>query len=388
MADTNAAVADNAVEDKKEVTPTPFNESAWKSEPTPVATVTDPVIKEKDEKIKEDKPTVVKPGEPEKIPAATPKPIQDRPDEVKDDVKPKEEPKPAAEIKFANEESEKVFNLLKEGKVDDVYSVLQEQRTLAGVDKMDPEDIIKLSLKYKPENKEYSPQEINDLFEETYSFPEKPTKEYGEGDDEFAGREKKYEADVAKLQARISRDAKPAKAQLLKLQKEIVLPDIPTSNQRPAKSQEELALEEDDKREFLAATVKGADAIPDYNAVYKDEEVEIPIAYKIPEAEKNAVKPILSLAFDDLPKFFANIGWFEKDGKVNQAKMAADLHLILNKEKVLSDMVTETGKERHKASVKGIKNIDYSGKNTSSNGELGATGKEQEGAMVKHFFAQ
>ena len=62
--------------------PNPFASNAWKSEPTPAPTpivATDPVIEEKDEQIREDKPVSDKPDEPEKEPKATPHPIQEPP---------------------------------------------------------------------------------------------------------------------------------------------------------------------------------------------------------------------------------------------------------------------------------------------------------------------
>jgi hypothetical protein len=74
------------------VLPNLFDESAWKTEPTkPVAATiepkVDPAIDEKDKKIKP-ADTSVKPNDPEKIPKATPEPIQDKPADKKAEAEP------------------------------------------------------------------------------------------------------------------------------------------------------------------------------------------------------------------------------------------------------------------------------------------------------------
>jgi hypothetical protein len=381
MADT--VVNQPEVNQEQPVVPVnPFADNVWKSEPT-IKAVEDPAIKEKDEKIKEEKPEIVKPNEPSKTPGATPEPIQDRPTE--DKPKPKEEAVATPEpLKFANEESERLFNLLKEGKTEDVYSVLHEQRVLGSIDKMPADEVIKLSLQYK--NKDFSHEDINDLFNERYAVPEKPEQELTDTTEEYEAKLAKHEKEVQKIKNRIERDAKPAKTELLALKKEIVLPDIPKEvSKAPEPTQEELEAAKKAKESFLNVVSEQAKNFNGYSATFKDEEVEIPVAYKVTEEEKAALQPLLSSAYDDLPAFFNQLGWVDKSGQINVAKLQQDLHLITNKEKVIAEMVTETGKLRHKESIKAIKNIDYSGGN-KSNGDLGATPEEKQKAMVTHFF--
>lgn len=357
----------------------PFSNNAWKETPTVVAEtppIQDPVIKEKDEQIKEGKPTSDKPAEPEKIPGATPDPIQDRP--LNDDpATKKEEP-----LKFLNTESEKIYNLIKEGKTDDVYAILAEQKKLESAEGA---DAIKLQLQYQ--NKDFSPDDINDLFNERYTMPDQPIQTDLESDDEYNDRVEKYNKEVKKIEGRIARDAKPAKTELQKLKQEIVLPDIAREQPLQAEpTQEELDGLQKAKEMFFKTVDESAKTFNGYKTTFKDGEVQIEAAYNVTEEQKKTVNPLIESAYTDLPKFFNELGWISEDGKVNP-KMIEDLHLIQNKDTVFSKLVSEVGNKRHEAAIKSIKNIDYSGK-AKSNGDLGVTPQEQQASMVNHFFSQ
>ena len=365
------------------VTPNPFGEGAWKTEPTAPTpseiVATDPVIEEKDEQIKEEKPTSDKPDEPEKIPDATPKPIQERPEnpdpQTKDD-------KP---LKFANEESERVYNAIIAGEKDKVLEILSEQKKLAEIDKLKPADIIKLNLQYQ--NKDFTPQEVNDLFEERYTFPEKPEQAYDETDDDFKKREEKYQERVSKIESRISRDAKPASAELRKLSQEIVLPEIAkpaTGNIEP--TQEELEAQKIQAERFLQSVDEGLNNLNGYNATYKDEEVTIPVAYKMTKEDKDALRPIIELSNTNAAEFLTKIGWLDKEGNINAAKLSEDLPFILDKDKIISKMITETGNKRRTEAIKGVKNIDYSGQKPAG-GEIGESREQLQTRMAQHFFS-
>lgn len=132
-------------------------------------------------------------------------------------------------LKFDNEQSEKVFNALKEGKFDEVYSVLQQQHKLdsltrAEVTKDNADEIIKLGMQL-----EYSlltPEEIDFQFRQKYALPKEPTQDLGEDDDDFAMRKAEWQqrADAVYMQKTI--DAKMAKPKLEAAKQNLVLPEI------------------------------------------------------------------------------------------------------------------------------------------------------------------
>lgn len=345
------------------VIPDMFDEKNWKSTPTnPVTQVITPIVEEKTKD--EEKPIVTE----------TTTIVEEKPIEIVKEIEP---------IKFANDESEKVFNLLKEGKIDDVYSIISEQKKLSNVDKMPPADIIKLNLQYQ--NKDFTPQEIQELFEDTYLMPEKPVQAIDEEDDEFKPKLEKYEAQVSRIESRIKRDAKPATAELLKLSKEIVLPDIQkqaTVNNEP--TQEELEAQKVQAQQFLKSVDNATNELNGYQVTFKDEEVTIPVAYKLSKEEKLAIQPLIALSNSNGAEFLTKIGWLDENGNINPKKLAEDLPLILNKEAVLQKLVTEAGNKRHEASIKSIKNIDYSG--SKSKGDQAITPEQARQGFENAFF--
>jgi hypothetical protein len=362
MAET--AEAPVVIEEKKEEIATPvnpFSEDVWKSTPT---------VKEEAKPIVEEKPKE--------------EPIIEKVAEAKVEEKPKEVQVVPEPIKFANEESEKVHNLLVSGEIDKALDILNEQKRLKEADKLPPADIIKLNLQYQ--NKDFSSEDINELFSERYAIPDAPERKDDETDEEFESRTEKYNKEVQKVENRIKRDAKPAITELQKLQNEIVLPDIKKEIPEPkAPTQEELDNAKKVEELFFKDLNEGSKNFNSYNATFKDEEVEIKVNYPVTKAEKEALTPLLKNAYDNLPAFFTELGWTEKDGKVT-GKLVEDLHLLLNRDKVISKLVSEVGNKRHEASIKAIKNIDYSGK-SSGNGDVGETPQQKEKKMVEHFFS-
>ena len=343
----------------------PFSTESWKSEPTipksvEAEVIIPAVVEEKKEEVK---PEIYAEKPAEIVPQETLKPIE-----------------------FANDESKKAYELLLAGKIDEVRDILNEQKKLSEVDKLAPAEIIKLNLQYQ--HKDFSPTEIADLFNEQYEIPEAPKQGVSELDEEFEERVNKHEKEVKKIEARIARDSKPAASELLKLQKEIVLPNM-VSNQPEiiAPTQEELEADKKKGELFIQNLNDGLSKFKGYDATFKDEEVELSVAYKMTNDEKTELQPIIALSKSDAGAFLTKIGWLDADGNINTSKLIEDLPLVLNKQKVIQQLVSETGNKRYEASAKAIKNIDYSGvKNTG--GDTGDTPQQKEHKMVTHFFSQ
>lgn len=360
------------IEDKKiEVTKTPFDEGVWKTADQITAT-------KADETIVDDKKTGTSIDTKIEDKKVEDKIIDTKVDDkVIDDKKIEFRPEP---IKFANETSEKIFNLLKDGKEDEVAKHYEEKYKLQSVDGA---DAIKMQL--ANEHKGFTPEEVTDLFNEKYNIPEKPEQFTTELDTDFEQREAKFKEDISKIEKRIARDAKIAKTELNKLAQELVLPDIPKLEiKAPEPTQEELDAQKAKHDKYLQSVGEGLKNLNGYQATYKDEEVEIPIAYPITEDEKKALQPIIEAAGTDAQAFLQKIGWVDDKGNLMTQKIAEDVHLITNKESVLNKMVSETGNKRYAEVKKANKNIDFTGNKRS--GTLDAAPREKEEKMVGHFF--
>ena len=351
-------MADEIINEQQQETPTPFNfggtsESEYIEK---VAPIEEEIIVEEEIKVEAEVPLVVE----EKLP----EPISEK-------------------IKFANEESENIYNLLVEGKDDEVLSILNEQKKLKEVDKLSSSEILKLNLQYQ--NKDFTSSEVNDLFNETYEIPEVPEQELSETDEEFEKRTAQYDKDVKKIESRMARDAKPAITELQQQLKNIVLPSTKVEPIAKVPTQEELEAYNVANKKFLKEVSDGVQQFDGYSTTFKDEEVEIPVAYKLSKEEKAQIEPLVALSNSDAGAFLQGIGWLDENGNVNTKKITQDLPLILNKEKVFEKIASETGNKRHEASIKSIKNIDYSGNKSSGNANTKSNVEIQKD-FATHFF--
>lgn len=267
-----------------------------------------------------------------------------------------------AEIKFANEQSQKFYEYVKEGKKPELRAFLfQEERlermSAADVSKLDQAaEVIKLNMQLK--NKDLTPDEIDFQFSEDFSIPEKPEQDEEESEEAFQKREDRWKKEVERVEKRMVIAAKQAKPELAKFQSELVLPDIQRVDTKAAEAaQKELEAAEAEKTQFLAKLSSDFKNFNGYSASYKDAEVEIAIGYGVPEEEKAATKSILeSFVTEGYSSFFQTL-WFDKDGNPKIDQMMSDIYLLKNKEKIFQKMVSETGEKRKELFLKGKSNI-------------------------------
>jgi hypothetical protein len=370
--------------------PNPFEEASWA---TSLEEASEAVVEEKKEAATE---TEVKVEETATVTTEviTPNPIKEKLgfesiDEVEAELKRlRETAQTPAEIKFANEQSQKLFDYLKEGKEDDVYSFLDSKRKLSGAANLKAAEAIRLHLEMT--NKHFSAADVQDVFEERYAIPEKPTQSLDETDEEYAVREDKWKASVEKINRKIERDAVVAKQELAQLTSELVLPDIPKKaevGQAVSEAQQkELERIENLRNLYLTHLESDYKGFKGYNVVYKDEEVEIPISYGITEQELVAQKEQLK-TFD--VDGFIGERWFT-NGKPNVNQMQADVYLLLNKDRVFAKLANEAGQKRLAEHLKKNANVNING-SVASTGTFDpskASKKDENVAMAEFYFQQ
>ena len=266
-----------------------------------------------------------------------------------------------AEIKFANEQSEKLFLALKEGKEDDIYSYLSRKKELERVSKLevskpeDAEQVLKTSLKYR--HPELSADEVDHLFKMQHPVPPKPVQRTDQSDEEYESSLSLWQQQVEQAQKGMVIQAKLAKPELAKITPELVLPDIPQATPKPAEpSQEELAQLQQIRDAYLQDVSKGLNDLKGYNVEYKDEEVKLNLNYEITPEEKAKLKPIMESLATDIS--YLQNRWANPDGTYNAKLMAEDLYLLENKEKVFQKFANESASQRLAHKIKADSNID------------------------------
>lgn len=301
--------------------------------------------------------------------------------------------KTSTEFKFENDLSKKAFDYLKENKEDELLSFLQEKKKVERLvnaevkDAKVAEEIIKLSMYQN--NKELDADEINFLFNEKYSIPQKPEQGFDQTDEEYAQAISNWESRVNEVQKKMVIEAKMAKPELEKLKGTLVLPDIAPSNQDNGISQEELEKYQQSVESFkgqIDGTLKSFDGI---QVSVKDEGVDFNVAYTPSQEEKEIIKQQLNdFAENGLN---ANIifaqRWVNDDGTINVRQINDDLFTLNNKDKIFQKAVNDAANKRLALHLKQQSNITLNG--NQSQGTFTPDNQQSEmDKMAAVFFAK
>lgn len=263
-------------------------------------------------------------------------------EELKEDVPQLKQLKESAPkpIEYANEESKKVHELLLAGKVKEVKAIYDLQERLENVDNLTPAEKIKLHIEQT--NKHYKKADIEDVFEERYTYPEKPIKGELEDDDEFAQREERYKAQVEKIDRRIERDSYTAAEELSKLKQEIKLPDIPITPNSELDEfnayKEQQQRVSDDHKAISELVSKLSENDFTYKQNFNDEakKVSFEVSYK---ADKEGFDKAKNAAINYLD-FLSNT-YYKEDGSPLVDKLTSDIYKIQNFDKMMTEGINQ-----------------------------------------------
>jgi hypothetical protein len=252
---------------------------------------------------------------------------------------------PAA-FSFENDMSKTLFDAIKEGKTEDVFDILSKQKKLEKLTTSDvtaeiASDIIKTNLHGKYSN--LDADEVDILFYENYSLPQKPVKDEYESDEDYTAKLNTWQSQVDYVNKRMIIDAKVIQPELSKLRSELKLPDIYGTEKQLAKSQEEFDSMQKARSVYEETLNSDFQSFSGFNVSVKDEEVEIPISFNVAEDERLVMKEALS-DFDS-EAYFDN-RWFSADGKPKVQQMMSDKYILENFPKILQKVANEAASQR------------------------------------------
>lgn len=269
------------------------------------------------------------------------------------------------EIKFANEASQKFFDLLKEGKEDDVYNFLQEKKRIEKLTASDVDDnvaaeIIKLNMQKK--YKDLTDSEIEYKFNKQFGIPSKPVQQDIETDDEYQERLSNWESKVKDIKTEMMIEAKLAKPELERLKSELTLPDIKGQSKTQEPTQEELAAQAQFVESFKQSAKNALNSFDGFNVSVKDEEVDIPLSYAISQEEKSAIEAQMVQFADS--NFDANAiladRWLTESGELNTSQVIRDLALLQSDGKINQKFVNDAASKRLAEHIRRTSNISVS----------------------------
>lgn len=278
----------------------------------------------------------------------------------------KETPPTAAEIKFADDQSKLIHELIREGKTKEVRQFLETQERIeslvgSDVNKDTAAEIIKLGMQLK--YKDLSPKEIEYKFNKQFAIPKEPVQATDELDEEFAERKATWQEQVSDIEMNKIIEAKLAKPELESAKSKLVLPEIsPKENTatEPKPTQEELDAFDKLKSSFIQSAETTVNGFNGFTAQVKDKDVDYSVSYSPSQEEKTIVGAKM--------KEFATAGlnanalfadrWVNEDGTINVPQMTEDLSRVYMGKNADQKIATEAANQRLELYLKGKKNIN------------------------------
>jgi hypothetical protein len=289
-----------------------------------------------------------------------------------------EENERTTQFEFKDDVSKTLFDAIREGKADDVYEVLNQQKRLEKLttSELNSEiaaEIVKTNIKNK--HKSLSDEDVELLFYDQFFVPLKPEQGYDESDEDYAAKVNQWQSQVDYTERRLMIEAKVLKPEIEKLRSEITLPDIYNESGRQAESQAEFEVMQEARSIYERTLDSDFQSFNGFNVSVKDEDVEIPISFNVAEEERLAMKNDLEDFDSDL--YFEN-RWFNKEGKPNVQQIMADKYLLENREKIFSKIANEAASQRLLAHLKKNGNININQTPTPQGAKPDLNGIEAE----------
>jgi hypothetical protein len=281
-------------------------------------------------------------------------------------------------FQFKDDISKTLFDAIKEGKADDVYEVLNQQKRLERLttSELNSEiaaEIVKTNIKNK--HKSLSDEDVELLFYDQFFVPLKPEQGYDESDDDYAAKVNQWQSQVDYTERRLMIEAKVLKPEIEKLRSEITLPDIYNESGRQVESQAEFEVMQEARSIYERTLDSDFQSFNGFNVSVKDEDVEIPISFNVAEEERLAMKNDLEDFDTDL---YFESRWFDKEGKPNVQQIMADKYLLENREKIFSKIANEAASQRLLAHLKKNGNININQTPTPQGAKPDLNGIEAE----------
>ncbi len=281
-------------------------------------------------------------------------------------------------FEFKDDVSKTLFDAIREGKADDVYEVLNQQKrldrlTTAELNAEIAAEIVKTNIKNK--HKDLSSEDVDLLFYDQFYVPLKPEQGYDETDDDYAVKVKQWQSQADYIERRLMIEAKVLRPELAKLKSEIVLPDIYNEAEFRAQSQQEEEMMQQARSIYEKTLNSDFQSFNGFNVSVKDADVEIPITFNVGEEERLAMKN--DLEDFDSDSYFDN-RWFTEDGKPNVKQIMADKYLLENRDKIFSKIANEAASQRLLAHLKNNGNININQTPTPQGAKPDLNGTEAE----------
>jgi hypothetical protein len=285
------------------------------------------------------------------------------------------------ELAFKNELSKKVFDAILAGNYADVAPIIYEQSILSNLDKLSPQDAIKLQMQY--ENPDMSDADIEKEFKDRYDFEEEKVDTEFMTEEEIKAHQKRVEKDKKSFEKDLKRDARDAVKFLSDKKEDIDIPNIneyinskaPQTPDNSKEIEEYNTFMETERKKYEDSIEPSLQKITPFELDFKDDEVSFKVNYMPNKEDLEGMKDKLK-AFT-LEDYFGPEYYNQEKGEYNTAKLAEDIYWRENREKIVKSIVSQAVASAKADMLKKIKGVSIgdapsssSASNTSSRSEL------------------
>lgn len=264
------------------------------------------------------------------------------------------------EIKYDNEDSKRIHQLIKEKKFPELREYLNQQDRLdrlSGYDlsKADQAaEVLKTHMRLK--NPDLSEEDVDHYINKKFRLPQKPQNNLDLTDAENEAAMASWQEQVNEIHRDMMIEAKLVKPELSKFKSELILPDIqaPVDPSIAEAQQKELQQQQAQRENYLKVLESDYKNFNGFNVGYKDEDVEYAVSFVPTDEEKVALKE--ELKDFNLNSFFDK-EWFDDKGNPKTDRIMADLYFLKNREKIFQKFVNESARQRLAALKKDRANI-------------------------------
>ena len=240
------------------------------------------------------------------------------------------------QIKFENEASEVLYNLIAEGKINEVADILYNKKIADEIKTKPDEEVLKSYIKFQ--NPEFDNDDIEAEYQEKYSI------------DEFAFDESKLKREQKKLNQKVKNDVSEAREFFESMSEEIKFPQY--TQQQQVEPQEDTEAQEE-RQKFLDSLNGVESRIGSIPFNWKDDKASLSIngKFEIPAQEASKYRE----AAESLQDYYGER--YYQDGKYNSEKLLKDLYIADNFDKIVQSVISQTANQTRIEMLKQRKNI-------------------------------
>lgn len=270
-------------------------------------------------------------------------------------------------FEWKNDQSKQISELLNEGKTDELYNYLHNKKQVEKLTTADltanknlASELVKFGI--QKDNPTLTADEVDFLFNQNYTLPEKPIQDDVETDEAYQARINAWQFHVNNIEKKLIIDAKIQQPKLAQYNNELVLPQIQKEapQPQPQLSEEDIQRLKGLQTSFIENASKSLANINDFSVQVKNQEVDYNVSYNYSKEEKDYVnakiKNFVERGFD-ANELFRDL-WVESDGMTLKTQaIVEDLLHLFNRGKIDQKLTSDSADKRLEAYLKDKKQI-------------------------------